>query len=192
MQVLRNDGLYRHLRFKSPGTCACYFDLVTWPGYLAYSGDMGCYVFTRIEDMFSFFRRHTEAEETLPINPRYWHEKLEGIDRNAGVTEYCADKFKEALLWELRVKKEGGSMPEDREKRHELFQELRQQVWDLSDEGDVAIRAACEFEHEGFSFSDFYEHNCTTYTTRYLWCCYALVWAIGKYDAAMQKTQEAA
>ena len=28
------------------------FDIVTWPGYLCYSGDMGCFVFTRLPDMF--------------------------------------------------------------------------------------------------------------------------------------------
>lgn len=33
MTVLRDEGLYRHLRFQKPGTSCYYFDLVTWPGH---------------------------------------------------------------------------------------------------------------------------------------------------------------
>ena len=40
MSIERDDGLYRHLRFKSSGTNTYYFDLVTWPGYLTVTGDM--------------------------------------------------------------------------------------------------------------------------------------------------------
>ena len=41
MTILRDDGLYRHLRFKRPNTSSYYFDIITWPGYLAITGDMG-------------------------------------------------------------------------------------------------------------------------------------------------------
>jgi hypothetical protein len=54
--VLHESGLYRHLRFKRPGTGIMHFDIVTWPGYLAYSGDMGCFVFQRLDDMLEFFK----------------------------------------------------------------------------------------------------------------------------------------
>ena len=63
MIVLRDDGVYRHIRFKKPGTGCMHFDLVTWPGYLCYSGDMGCYVFCRLNARFS----PTEA-----TGPRSW------------------------------------------------------------------------------------------------------------------------
>lgn len=66
LTILRDDGLYRHLRFKRPGTMTCYFDLVTWPGHLAYVGDMGDYVFTRVEDMLTFFRGHTPSPPDIP------------------------------------------------------------------------------------------------------------------------------
>ncbi len=56
MHVLHEDGLYRHIRFKKPGTSCMHFDLITYPGYLVYSGDMGCYVFSRLPDMFELFR----------------------------------------------------------------------------------------------------------------------------------------
>jgi hypothetical protein len=58
MKVLLDNGLYRHLRFAATGQYSWnqWFEIITWPGKLAYSGDMGTYVFERIEDMFEFFR----------------------------------------------------------------------------------------------------------------------------------------
>ncbi len=56
MQIIRDDGVQRHLRFKKPGTMCYHFDLITWGGHLCYTGDMGTYVFTRVHDMFDFFR----------------------------------------------------------------------------------------------------------------------------------------
>ena len=62
MQVIRDDGVSRHLRFKRPNTMCMHFDLLTWPGYLCYTGDMGTYVFRRLEDMFPFFRRGEDRD----------------------------------------------------------------------------------------------------------------------------------
>ena len=56
MTVLRDDGVNRHVQFRRPGTICMGFELITWPGYLCYTGDMGTYVFRRLEDMFEFFR----------------------------------------------------------------------------------------------------------------------------------------
>lgn len=42
--VLNDDKLNRHIRFSRPGTRCMQFDLITWPGYLCYTGDMGTYV----------------------------------------------------------------------------------------------------------------------------------------------------
>lgn len=69
LTIIKDDGLYRHLRFKQPGTSNMFFDIVTWPGYLAYTGDMGSFVFTRIEDMLGFFR---SKRGELGINTGYW------------------------------------------------------------------------------------------------------------------------
>ena len=60
MIVVRDDGVHRHIRFKKPGTSCMHFDLITWPGYLCYTGDMGTYVFSRLTDMFEFFRTDRE------------------------------------------------------------------------------------------------------------------------------------
>lgn len=62
MIIIRDDGVNRHVRFKRPNSSCMYFDLITWPGHLCYTGDMGSYVFRRLEDMFEFFR--TDRNDT--------------------------------------------------------------------------------------------------------------------------------
>ena len=72
LEIIRDDGLYRHLRMKQPGTSCYYFDIITWPGYLTVTGDMGTWTFSRIADMFDFFGPWQDG-----INTGYWSEKLE-------------------------------------------------------------------------------------------------------------------
>ena len=31
LEIIRDDGFYRHLRMKQPGTSCYYFDIITWP-----------------------------------------------------------------------------------------------------------------------------------------------------------------
>ncbi len=95
MTVLHEDGLYRHLRFKRPDRSEYWFELVTWPGALAISGDMGGYTFRRIEDMFAFFRQ----PRSDVINPHYWSEKLDGGRDSAKA--YDEDLFKRRVAEEL-------------------------------------------------------------------------------------------
>lgn len=192
MIVLCDDGLYRHIRFKQQGGWNMHFDLVTWPGYLAYSGDMGCYVFQRLEDMFQFFRTDRRDfnynQNGLSINLGYWSEKLRAVDGNrhkAGATEFSEERFRRIVLEHL--------VSWIREHRDVTTKEERRDLWDavMSDVIDThgdKQSAACEFEHRvnrsfSFSFRDFWEHDLTEYTYHFKWCCYALAWGIAKYDA---------
>ena len=76
MTVARNDGIYRHLKFRSTARgWNQWFDLITWPGVLTIHGDMGTWTFSRVEDMFTFFR---SRDSELRINADYWAEKLQG------------------------------------------------------------------------------------------------------------------
>lgn len=71
------------------------------------------------------------------------------------------------------------------EAKAELLEEIQSEVLDLADsDGERgAITALRDFEHPGFSFND-YDSDSQTWTHRFLWCCCALEWAIGIYDAA--------
>ena len=98
MTVLHEDGLYRHVRFmhvatdpetgKRSRSSFYWFDLLTWPGCLAINGDCGSYVFSRIEDMFTFFTGSR-------INPGYWAEKVRSGQE--GLKTYTQDRLRELI-----------------------------------------------------------------------------------------------
>lgn len=79
MRVLHDDGLYRHLRFANPTTSFYWFDVITWPGHLALSGDLGAEVWARNPDMLDFFRHDGRPDF------RYWSEKRQS---DASPTEF--------------------------------------------------------------------------------------------------------
>lgn len=198
MLVLREDGIYRHIRFKEPGNMCMHFDLITWPGYLCYCGDMGTYVFTRLNDMFEFFRTDRRDDAKLYINRGYWSEKLVAVDGNrraAAATEFSWDMYsrvvKETLVDWMRHRCTNAQERRD----------LREQVEDELLGGGIfgerpetthdAIRMASEFEAsvggKKCHFQDFWEHRLEDYTHSFTWCCFALAWGIKQYDKAKEK-----
>ncbi|KDN86770.1 hypothetical protein [Kitasatospora cheerisanensis] len=87
LTVLHDDGLYRHLRARSPKTSDYYwFELITAPGTLIFRGDGESFVFARLPDMFEFFRSPSGR-----VNPSYWAEKLTS-DRDS-VKAFDEDRF---------------------------------------------------------------------------------------------------
>lgn len=171
MVVLLEGGAYRHIRFKKPGTINMYFDLITYPGHLVYSGDMGYYVFQRVEDMFTFFRN----PEGRSIDFNYWAEKVQAEDRS-GVREYSPERFEECINSYMDDMEEGDTPPEMR-------QAIREEVLDYSDYEYEARQAADQFEWENKRiFQDFYEYDCQIFTYRFIWACYAIAWGIRQYD----------
>ncbi|MEU6263717.1 hypothetical protein [Saccharopolyspora shandongensis] len=84
--VLHDDGIYRHLRIQAPGTRMWSWDVSTWPGHLATSGDIASgFIFSRIEDMLDFFTVPTSKQDYYTdgspcIDMHYWAEKLVGAD----------------------------------------------------------------------------------------------------------------
>jgi len=93
---------YRHLRFarrlpdgRSTGIWS--FDIVTWPGHLAISGDLASFTFSRLHDMFGFFR--SPVGRSVRINPSYWGEKVVAGARNTdlGRSRFSVDAFIEQV-----------------------------------------------------------------------------------------------
>jgi hypothetical protein len=180
MTVLRDDGVNRHIRFRKPGTGNMGFDLITWPGYLCYTGDMGTYVFSRLRDMFEFFRTDREHQRkdgrTLFINRGYWAEKVQAVDKSSGLLEYSADKFREVV----------SELLDGMDASAALREAVEDEVLCAADEGGQAAHdAASGFKFEGkHVFRDFWEYSLDIYTFRFVWCCYALAWGIEQYDKA--------
>lgn len=177
--IVRNDGVDRLVRFSKPGTNCLAFDLVTWQGYLCYTGDMGTYVFRRMHDMFEFFRTKLTQTGGLYINPQYWEEKCVAVDRNSGITEYSADRFKAYISERLD---DAGASPE-------LRQAINDEVLSCANDGEQEARTAVDnFKHDEFELSDFWEVNLHEYTYRFIWSCYALSWGVQKYDIEKERT----
>jgi hypothetical protein len=188
--VLREDGLYRHLRC-SRGGYAYAFDIVTWPGYLCYSGDMGCFVFTRLADMFEFFR----GRRTATVDRGYLAEKCVAADKQDGIREFSEEMFKAAIQTDFDAFTEDWKEDD----RASLWAEIDAEVVGaVSDGRDAAVRAAMEFVTRGpdgdgrprHVFTDFWEHRLEDYTTRFWWCCYAVPWAIEHYDAFRESARQ--
>lgn len=172
MTVVRDDGVHRHLHFAKPGTGCMHFELITWPGYLCYSGDMGCFVFSRLRDMFEFFRTRPDGKTGLYINESYWGQKLQAAS-DGGHKEFSCEKFQQAI--------------QDYLDQHEASTEVREAVESevlsrIYDGEWPASQAVYDFEHDGFRFQDFFEYSLRDYTYRFTWCCYALAWGIAQYD----------
>lgn len=86
LTILHDDGFYRHLRVSTPGTNCYAYSIATWPGHLAITGDMGAAVFSRLPDMFEFFR--DSAHNGNP-NVGYWTEKMVATENPA--KQYCRE-----------------------------------------------------------------------------------------------------
>lgn len=173
--IFKDEGLYRHIRMARPGTNNMSFDIVTWPGHLAYSGDMGCYVFSRITDMFMFFT----PEGSRRINPGYWAEKLQAADKNDGYKKYSPEIFRSIVEEELQGYCEDLS-PGD---ANELRIWVEDEVLSAADDGAwAAHQAARDFRwHNKEVFRDFWEHSLDEYSYRYIWCCLAIVHTVEAY-----------
>lgn len=204
LYVERDDGLYRHLRFRATDaegrtSYNMGFDIVTWPGWLAYTGDMGSFVFARLPDMLNFFRKAPRQDGTIfdGIDRRYWAEKCEAQGtRGDGIREFDAEAFKaeirlraDALLSRRDVQEHLNA-----EERAELLERVQDEVLDKVDDWPgAAFNLAYEFSYDkgsvlndtyrsySLSFDDF--PSCEGYTQRFNWCCCALAWAVAIYDS---------
>lgn len=182
MTIVREDGVNRHIIFSKPGTFNQRFELITWPWHLCYTGDMGTFVFSRLEDMFQFFRDDRPGDE-LRINLGYWAEKIQASDKHGGHEEWSQESFRSVI--EHYLENDGEPLPDG------VREAVEEEIYSRLDDGEHdAYRAASEFNHNGFRFDDLWDHDFKEYTYRFVWCCYALAWGIRQYDAAKTPTME--
>lgn len=172
LEVLLDNGVYRHLKFSNNGSSCYRFDLITFPGHLLITGDMGDLLFERVQDMFPFFRGDG-------INPRYWEEKLQASDGD--VTEIDVEAFTQYVNEDVESYIEGM----DDEDADELKSDVQWKILDMVDDSTPiheAYRLVSEYNDHGFSFTDYHDWNFKQYTVHYLWKLYAIVWGIQQYD----------
>ena len=183
LEVIREDGLYRHLRFSRPTTRAYSFDIVTWPGYLTVTGDMGTWTFSRITDMFDFFGG---ASESFYINPGYWSEKFEsGSGRSRRETpcyEFDGDAFDKGIREWLEAYLVDCEDEDDATTAKEAVRELVGNGFRQESDAYHALNDA--FFPNDVSSYDISEGlgSMQAYSHHYLWICYAIAWGIERYN----------
>ncbi|WP_406004376.1 hypothetical protein [Streptomyces sp. NBC_00987] len=177
MTVLHEGGLYRHLRFETPGKHGAYaFELVTWPYNLVIkAGWTFHFDIDATPDMFVLFRNTAFSGE---INPGYWQEKvragrdeIEGFDPN---------------LFERQVKQYVVHSIRDGEAPRGIGAEVTREIFEMGDiSHEYGARAALEdFRYGGWDFGDLSEWDFSDYTPGFLHCCHAIRRGIDVYDAA--------
>lgn len=169
LTVLRDDSVYRHLRYRKPGSSMYWFDIHTSPGLLTITGDIGTFVFSRVPDMLSFFADSTHAD--VP----YWQHQLLAPapqdvikhDRAAAsravvdqVTDMTDGWPNDAVVELQRAVDTDLSDALDNE--HELLGAILNFEWTSSGDGYT------------FEFSDPQDLMTRTYTVQYLFACHAL------------------
>lgn len=187
MEIVRDDGVDRHLRFAKPGTGMYHFDIVTWPGYLAVVGDCGDFVFSRLRDMFEFFGdKRGFADERWGINPQYWAEKLRAPKSDAVRTysfEAYEARVREWLADALREDLDDcvGSGELEAAAHDQLLDDPDHEAYHDEVEAHRRLR---DFEHQGRRIHDSWEWDLREYDWQFLWCCWAIVWGIEQYQSS--------
>jgi hypothetical protein len=187
LTVNLDQGVFRDLTIARPNTVSMHYNITTRPGYLVITGDMGSFVFSRLDDMFNFFR----SDDGYEINLGYWGEKVEAgevrkfdIDiANSSVQQYLTNFLEDLDL----------SDPDDRNKSKQALEAINDFISGTQGMGEFEfwneIHSWDSDEAGGLDLTDFFESTTTKATYHYIWCCYAIVHAIKLYDAEISKEQ---
>lgn len=181
LTVLHEDGLYRHFRMAAPGTRMWSWDIVTWPGHLATSGDIADgLTFSRETDMIRDFfgrmrgNRPYFADGAPSIDFRYWAQKLQG-DQRETVREYVHGNFTAFVTETLTERLAAGYRTS---LTQETVDELIVEAHNL-EPYESAARGWLE-EHDE-QFPDSWEHDFKDYTFQFQLACYAVNTAVQAY-----------
>ena len=188
IEIIINQGLNRHLRFKRPGSYQYWFEIVTGKGFLLIRGDMGSFSFSRIEDMFNFFKiekNDWNYGKDLPINPGYWGQKLESVCKRDGHVEFSVEQFNDMVMHCYNEFIENNDI-EDEDKEvllEDLENNLIGSPGNIHEAYNLATDFSC-FDVDDFKIDheNFYDRSFEDFTYHYIWCLYAIVWGIEKYD----------
>lgn len=167
MTILLDEGVNRSIKFANPKNSNMHFTLTTWHNHLAISGDMGCWVFCRIDDMFEFF---DVLGDNISLECAYWVRALvsnSGFGSGKDTGGYSEFDFERTVA----VIKE--KIPEWEDINEYLITKI-----DLLEEDteDVTLRA---LDKLGIEDVETY-HNPTFHI---FWCLHAIRWGIMQYES---------
>ena len=164
LRVYLDNGVYRHIKVRFPMT---WFEILTFPDCLVFTGDMGTYVFRchGDRDMFPMFR--APPGRPTRVDPGYWSQRLHAIDKTDGLTRFDQALFMESVKEYLA---DNDDLPEDQR------EELEGMLWPEGEHEAMVVIDDILGNTEDFT------DNGVRYAYRYLWCLNAIVWTIRKYD----------
>lgn len=174
--TLRHEaGMYRHWRCQKPGTWNMGFDIVTWPGSLCFTGDMGDYLFQRTEDMVAFMAGACKSYS-------YAAEKC--VAHDGRLKEWCEERFKEALAERIKDAEEDGGKFWIYRGGRRIELSVTEAIAEIQD-------AYSNYESKDDAMKAMYESglwdelpNCEVYSFHFLWCLHAIKWFCEKLEAA--------
>lgn len=189
LDTLDDHTPYRHVRFAAPDTAIWSWNLVTWPGHLSISGDIGGFTFRRLHDMFAFFRGGRD------INPQYWGEKtVAGPPRTEyGRSRFSDERYVESVRDHLSWAEDDYTSAEFAQLKAAAHAELLDELPTCYEEAyerldsfswtPAPIRPEDLTNSRPFHFSDVWEWNLGGYDHHFLISCYAIQWGVNKYLA---------
>lgn len=159
VEVMLEQGVYRHYSCGKPGTCIMSFSIFTLPGRLIVSGDIGDLCVERTYDMFAW--AWTSVRDVSYFEEKAWRcIKTKDFDEKAA---------RAALKWEYDMHVDGAT-PAERRKHDEISREILRHI----DDGEHALTQAYHESEWGRNGGDF--PNFDNYTYEFLRCRYALRW----------------
>lgn len=175
------QGLYRHWRCARPGTGMYAFNVITEPGRVIVTGDIGELILCRELDMIEWFRRcHNDldyvAGKAQGVKVREWSADVAKEWAESRIREYRAD----LKLDEEEAASDGVEFPEKDRKRYLDRIEKHQELLDALDDGKHFFDDA--LFHSGLCDGDY--PRLETFTPGFLWCFETLKWLVVRLDAA--------
>ena len=169
--IAQDDGVYRNIVCKIPHSGFYAFQITTWPGYLAISGDMGFNAWSRANDMFSFFRGQLNG----------------AIHNTMYVTEKCVTKPVTKFDIDTAIaslKEWFDNHYDDPDTHDEYLEDLDTNVLSsVTDEWDFVDTVRGYTFPDGGMIDDFLgEYGLSGYDYNYLWQLLAIDWTIKQYD----------
>lgn len=174
LEIARNNDVDRHLKFRGKA-CFLWFDIITWGGSFCIQGDMGTWVFSHTHDMFEFFS-HGQKED-LRINPRYWAEKInmcEGHEKH-NYQEWSSDKFKKHITQFV------SEFNKECDEENVITKDELESLLDTASDEFYAINEVLSFRDNELYILEDCGDFCD-YKYHFIWCLYAIVWGINKYN----------
>jgi len=197
LRVIKDDGLYRHLAVRRPKDSFYSFQIATWPGHIAISGDLGCLVLSREEDMLAFV-----AGGGAP-DFQYLAQKVQASD--GGTREWSPRLFAEAVKSDYAMhitETDDGAepLPDEDEKSDErksaeaaIWARIEDVVLDDAEDEHAALGAVQAFETTDFEdetlpyasslFTDFWDRSLYELKFQVALQLLAMQWAANAYRA---------